>query len=186
MIEVIIHWDHCMLNHLLELAFPNKYHMKVWIPSALVSVIHDSWDVLVRAPQAQQGRAWQLITWHPSQEQGGTGQPQTAGTSPGIRQDKANWALGPWVGLAQQSPWQLVAPVGWRGILRPEQSGESPDRCSCRGQGVLGEADSASWPAQLCSASPIRKKVWNQQNWSKQRSFTVKLEMQGAKRNALL
>lgn len=94
MIEVIIHWDHCMLNHFQDVAFPSKYHTKVWIPSALVLVINNSLEVLVRAPQAQQGRAWQLITWHSSQEQGGTGQPQTAGTSPGVRQDKAMLGCG--------------------------------------------------------------------------------------------
>lgn len=110
MIEVIIHWDHCTLNHFQDVAFPNKYHTKVWIPSALVSVINNSLEVLVRAPQAQQGRAWQLITRHRSQEQEGTG--ASAGTSPGVTQDKAMLGCGTTGGLAQESPWQLVAPVG--------------------------------------------------------------------------
>lgn len=56
MVEVIVHWDHCMLNHFQDLAFPNKYHRKIWIPSALVPAVNNYLEVFVRAPQRAAGQ----------------------------------------------------------------------------------------------------------------------------------
>lgn len=114
MIEVIIHWDHCMLNHFQDVAFPNKYHTKVWIPSALVLVINNSLEVLVRAPQAQQGRAW-----HHTAPQPGAGRHRAApdsGHLPGHYTGQGHaglWDHGwAWLRRAHGSWWPLWAGMG--------------------------------------------------------------------------
>lgn len=101
-----------MLNRFQDVAFPNKCHTKVWIHSALVSVFNNSLEVLVRAPQVQQGRA---------------------GSSPRATPARSRDAQG--------SPRHWAPPHGMGSILCPEQSEESPDRSSPLGQGAPGEAE---------------------------------------------